>query len=153
VKRILKRLLLAAAVALVGMQFVGPARTNPHSDPGKALARRVQVPPDVQAVLSRSCTNCHSNETRWPWYAHVAPLSWSVINHVNEGRGHFNLSDWPSSPEEGADLLDEACREVKRGTMPLKEYTWVHRDAILSDAEKRLLCQWANRSADTLMGD
>jgi Haem-binding domain len=151
VKRIVKRLLIVAVAALAGIQFVGPARTNPPSDPAKALARRVEIPPPVEAVLDRSCRHCHSNATRWPWYAHVAPVSWAVINHVNEGRGQLNLSDWPSSPEEGADLLDEVCAQVKKGRMPLREYTWIHRDARLSGADRTLLCQWANASADRLM--
>jgi Haem-binding domain len=151
VSRIVKRLSIVVAAALAGMQFIGPARTNPASDPAGALARRVEVPPGVEAILARACRNCHSNDTRWPWYAYVAPVSWTVIDHVNEGRGQFNLSDWPPSPEEGADLLDEVCSQVKEGRMPLREYTWIHREARLSAADRAELCRWANASADRLM--
>lgn len=148
--RILKRTLLVVAAALVVAQFVGPRRTNPVSDPAMNLQRRVPIPADVDAILTRSCRNCHSNETAWPWYAYVAPLSWSVIDHVNEGREHMNLSDWSHTSEEGADLLDKVCKQVRRGNMPMKSYTWIHRSAILSDADKKRLCRWATDAADTL---
>ena len=73
----------------------------------------------VQSILDRSCRNCHSNQTVWPWYSHVAPVSWNVIWHVNDGRGSMNMSDWPAGPEEAADLLDGICDEVKKGKMPM----------------------------------
>ena len=150
-KRILKRTLLTLVAALVVAQFVGPSRTNPPTDAAKTLHSRTPIPADVDAILTRSCRNCHSNETRWPWYAHVAPMSWSVISHVNEGREHLNLSEWTHTPEEGADLLDSVCKEVRRGTMPIASYTWIHRSAILSDADKKTLCRWTADAADALM--
>jgi Haem-binding domain len=149
--RILKRTLLVTAAGLLVAQFVGPRRTNPPSDPAKSLARKTSIPRDVDAILTRSCRNCHSNETRWPWYAYVAPPSWSVIGHVNEGRAHLNFSDWTHSSEEGADLLDGVCKEIRRGRMPVPSYTWIHRDAALSDADKKRLCRWAADAADDLM--
>jgi hypothetical protein len=149
--RILKRTVLVGVTALVAAQFVGPARTNPSSDPAKGLTRKATIPQDVDAILTRSCRNCHSNETRWPWYSYVAPASWSVIGHVNEGRSHLNLSEWTHTPEEGAELLDSVCSEVRRGRMPLPSYTWIHWDAILSDADKKRLCRWTSDAADDLM--
>ena len=77
-------------------------------------------------------------------------MSWSVISHVNEGREHFNLSDWTHTSEEGAELLDSVCKEVRRGRMPVPSYTWIHRDAVLSDADKKVLCRWAADAADAL---
>lgn len=82
------------AALLVVAQFIRPARTNPVSAPGHALEDVVAVPPAVEAVLTRSCGDCHSDRTRWPWYSQVAPVSWFVINHVQEGRRHMNLSEW-----------------------------------------------------------
>ncbi len=148
---LLRRLLLAGAGVMVGMQFVGPARTNPPFDPANHLAHRVVIPADVATLLDRSCRNCHSYETAWPWYAYVAPVSWAVIGHVNEGRAHMNFSAWPESPEEGVALLDEVCGELEAGRMPLPSYTWIHRSAILSDAERTRLCRWANDTADQLL--
>jgi hypothetical protein len=150
VSRILKRTLLVLVGLLVVAQFVGPKRTNPPTNPARRLSTHVKIPADVNAILTRSCANCHSNETRWPWYAYVAPVSWSVIGHVRDGRDHLNLSSWPTSPEEGVDLLDSVCQEVKRKRMPLPSYTWIHWSAKLSDADRKLLCRWANRAADDL---
>jgi hypothetical protein len=148
--RILQRTLLVAGAVLVVAQFVGPRRTNPVTDPAKTLARKTSIPPDVDAILTRSCRNCHSNETRWPMYSYVAPVSWSVVGHVNHGREAMNLSEWTYTADEGADLLDGVCRQVRRGAMPIPSYTWIHRDAKLSDADKKVLCRWSADAADAL---
>jgi hypothetical protein len=148
--RILKRTLLVTGAVLVVAQFVGPRRTNPVTDPAKTLARKTSIPPDVDAILTRSCRNCHSNETRWPVYSYVAPVSWSVVGHVNQGREAMNLSEWTYTADEGADLLDGVCRQVRRGSMPVPSYTWIHRDAKLSDADKKALCRWSADAADAL---
>src|SRR5687767_12229671 len=86
--------LTALAVLVLAIQFVRPARTNPATDPAATLHAQTAVPPDVAAILERSCRDCHSNGTRWPWYSNVAPVSWWVIDHVNHGRSHFNFSEW-----------------------------------------------------------
>jgi hypothetical protein len=148
---VVKGLLAAAIVIFVGIQFVGPARTNPPFAASQTLHAAAKIPADVHGILSRSCWNCHSNETTWPWYSHIAPLSWSVIGHVNTGREHMNFNVWQHSPEEGADLMDSVCTQVKRGKMPLREYTWMHWDAKLSAADVKRLCTWANDTADALM--
>jgi hypothetical protein len=138
-------------IVLAGIQMFGPARTNPQTAPAQALAAKVPVPDHVRTVLQRSCMDCHSNETRWPWYSRVAPISWAVVGDVNQGRDHMNLSEWTYTPEEGADLLDNVCRQIKRRKMPLTGYTWMHWDSKLSDEEIKQVCAWANDSADRLV--
>jgi hypothetical protein len=140
-----------AVLVLAGLQFVGPARTNPPVAPSLVLAAQVPVPVDVHTVLKRSCWNCHSNETVWPWYAYVAPVSWRVVADVNAARDQVNFTEWRHSPEEGADLLDSLCQQVKRHRMPLWSYTRIHRDAALSDQEIKQLCAWARDAADRLV--
>src|SRR5687767_12011008 len=81
-------------ILVVAIQFVRPARTNPVRDPTHALSAMRPMPSHVAAVFDRACRDCHSNDTRWPWYSHVAPVSWFVIDHVNHGRSHFNASEW-----------------------------------------------------------
>ena len=146
-KRLFVRLILVLVILLAGAQFVRPARTNPRTDPAKVITKTIAVPPDVQAIIDRSCRNCHTNDTTWPWYSEVAPMSWSVIEHVNHGREHMNFSDWPSGPEEAADLLDSTCKEVKEGRMPHTQYLLLHSEARLSDADKKKLCDWSNAAA------
>ena len=81
------------------MQLVRPARTNPPTDRPRTLFARVTVSAADRRGAERACRDCHSNDTRWPWYSNVAPVSWFVIDHVNHGRSHFNYSDWAGSQE------------------------------------------------------
>jgi hypothetical protein len=137
-------------IVLAGIQIFGPARTNPSTTPAQALSAKVPIPDRVQAVLARSCVDCHSNQTHWPWYSYVAPVSWGVIGDVNNGRDHMNLSDWTYTPEEGADLLDGICKQVKRRRMPLTMYSWMHPVSKLSDDDVKALCAWSNDAAEQL---
>jgi hypothetical protein len=102
------------------------------------------MPAHVAQVFDRACRDCHSNETRWPWYSHVAPVSWFVIDHVNHGRSHFNYSDWSQyEPDEAAQLLKKACELAQQRAMPLRTYTLMHRSARLTRAEVTALCAWS----------
>src|SRR3954467_1302751 len=92
--KVLKWLAVATAIVLIGMQFFGPVKSNPAIDNRQTLQAHAQVSPEVNAILDRSCNDCHSNATRWPWYSNVAPVSWFVIDHVNDGRDNLNLSEW-----------------------------------------------------------
>src|ERR1051325_10620112 len=92
-KRILKFAALLLILIVVGIQFVRPARTNPAVDESQTIFARTQMTPEVAAILDRSCRDCHSNKTVWPWYTNVAPVSWWLSNHVNEGRHNLNYSE------------------------------------------------------------
>ena len=143
-KRFLKLAALAVLMLFAAIQFVRPPRTNPPSDPQAALGAHVAVPVDVAAVFDRSCRDCHSNDTQWPWYSQVAPVSWFVIDHVNHGRSHFNYSEWTKYDRaERAKLIEGSCEIVQKGAMPLESYLWMHRGARVSTAETAALCQWA----------
>jgi heme-binding protein len=143
--KILKWLGIALVCLFVGLQFVRPARTNPPVDPSQTIQTRVQIPLEVAAIVDRSCQDCHSNATRWPWYSNVAPFSWLLVDHVNEGRQHLNLSEWGRlDTRRAGKKLEEICEEVKDGTMPIDSYTWIHRSAKLSAEDVKTLCDWAN---------
>lgn len=147
----LKGFLVVVSVVFVGLQFFGPARINPPVDAARTLHAKSAIPQEVKSVLDRSCWNCHSNETKWPWYSYVAPMSWMVIGHVEDGRSVLNFTEWGYSPEEGADLMDSVCAQVKRKRMPLREYTWMHWGATLTDDEVKRICAWSGETADLLM--
>jgi hypothetical protein len=139
-KKWLRRIAIVLAVAFLAIQLYRPARTNPPADPQYAL----RAPAHVQSILDRSCRDCHTNETHWPWYTNVAPFSWILVDHVNEGRGELSLSNFRAyTPKEADHLLEEICEETEKGNMPLPEYLWLHREARLSAADKRVLCVWA----------
>jgi hypothetical protein len=101
--------------------------------------------PEVAGLLERSCDDCHSNRTDWPWYSRVAPASWFVVDHVNHGRQHLNFSDWARYDDhEAGEMLEQICIEAKKGAMPLDSYTLLHGDAKLSPADIKTLCDWTN---------
>lgn len=143
IMRILKWLAIIIVCLLVGMQFIRPAKSNPATAASQALAAHVQVSPQVASILDRSCADCHSNQTRWPWYSNVAPVSWFVIDHVNHGRSHLNFSEWSRYEKREAEgLLGQMCKEVQAGVMPMTSYTRVHRGAVLSAEDVKVLCEW-----------
>ena len=145
IRKILKWTAIALAVIFVALQFIRPARTNPPIDESRTILARTHVTPEAAAIMDRSCNDCHSNQTRWPWYSNVAPVSWFVIDHVNVGRREMNFSDWAQySTDDQQGLLKKICREVKEGAMPLSSYLRMHHDAKLSNEDVRTLCDWAN---------
>jgi hypothetical protein len=151
IQKILKWTAIALAVIFIGLQFIRPARTNPPIDESRTIQARTQLTPEAAAILDRSCNDCHSNQTRWPWYTNVAPVSWFVINHVNAGREEMNLSDWAQySTDEQDHLLKKICREVKSGGMPLSSYLRLHHDAKLSEEDVKVLCDWTNAESERL---
>jgi hypothetical protein len=142
------RIALAIGAVIVAIQIVPVDRSNP---PVEGV---VAAPPEVYAVLKRSCFDCHSNETKWPWYSYVAPVSWLVAHDVHEGRGHMNFSEWNRLvPEEQADHIDHCWKMVAKGKMPLSYYLPMHPDAKLSDADKLLIYDWAKASGTGEVGD
>ncbi len=144
-RRVMRWSMIAVIAGAAAIQFVRPARTNPITVPDRTLAARVPIDRDVSAVLNRACRDCHSNDTRWPWYSNVAPVSWFVIDHVNHGRRHFNYSDWAQyGPEDAKRILKNTCAFARKETMPMPSYLWMHRDARLSDADIVALCDWTD---------
>ena len=141
----LRWVVIAGVCGLVISQFFGPAKSNPVADASQAIDTRLQVTPQVTAILDRSCNDCHSNKTRWPWYSNVAPVSWFVIDHVNEGRRNLNFSEWGRYTQRDVDgLLKKMCREVKAGAMPLSSYTPLHPGSKLSAEDVKTLCDWTD---------
>ena len=103
------------------------------------------------AIVNRSCANCHSDNTSWPWYSYVPPASWLVEKDVAEARSHFNLSGWASyNSEKKAELLADIARVVANREMPLPPYLLLHKEARLSDADVQALVGWAGRERRTL---
>ncbi len=150
-KRILKIALIVLVVIFLGMQAVRPARTNPPVDESQTINARTQITPQVAAIFDRSCRDCHSNKTVWPWYTQIAPISWWLSNHVNEGRRNLNLSEWGKLPPDRQDRkLRQICDQVQDGVMPLSSYTPMHPLAKLSEQDKKILCDWTEAERQRL---
>jgi cytochrome c551/c552 len=138
VKIWLKRVGFLLVVVLIAIQFVPLARTNP---PERAKA---PAPEDVQVLLQRACFDCHSNETRWPWYAYVAPVSFLIARDVSEGRREVNFSLWNQyNAQREARKRKEIVEQVQSGKMPQWYYLLLHPDAKLSDADRQTIIKWA----------
>ena len=136
--RTLRRTALTAALVLGGIQLWPAGRTNPPTTAG------LDAPPEVTAILRRACFDCHSNETRWPWYAYVAPVSWWMVHDVDEGRRELNFSEWGALPEKkrerrAAKMIDE----IEEDEMPPASYRRMHGDARVAERELEVLRAWA----------
>lgn len=129
-KRFFRIVGIIILIILVGIQFIPLDRTNP------AVSREVQWDsPATRELAQRACFDCHSNETLWPWYSYVAPVSLRVYSHVEEGREHLNFSAWDQPNVD----LEEVVENIERGGMPLSDYLLMHPEAKLNDSEKQTL--------------
>ena len=143
-KKFFKRMAIVLAVIFLAIQVVRPVRTNPPVPRGRSIHSLMQVPPNVAEIFDRSCRDCHSSDTRWPWYSNVAPVSWFLIDDVNHGREHMDLSDWADYDNvQQQAMLEDICKQTSKGAMPIGSYLLMHREAKLSAAEVRTLCEWS----------
>lgn len=125
------------------IQFIPVNKTNKPVVAKMDFVKIYQTPTAVQNILKKACYDCHSNETVYPDYAHVAPISWSIKNHVNEGRDHLNLSEWGTFNKDlKKNMLERSVHSVKDYTMPLPAYISKHPTANLSKAEREILAQY-----------
>ena len=139
-RKILIRTAVAVLALLLGIQFVPVERSN------SVVQAEILAPPEIREILERSCYDCHSNTTRWPWYSRVAPVSWFVAKHVRKGREELNLTEWPLFDDDAQRyLLGEMKSEVKMGEMPLESYLLVHRNAVLDSDTRLELITWLDR--------
>jgi hypothetical protein len=146
VRKVLKYMLTTIVVIGALIQFYRPARTNLPVNPVHTIQAHTNMPPDVEATLRRACFDCHSNESRWPWYSNVAPASWLLTQHVNGARQQMNFSEWDrESGPRAVRRFDSICDEVTQGGMPLPSYLILHADARLSPEDVKSICAWTQR--------
>ncbi len=132
-----RKIFIGLVVFAVLSQLIPLSRSNPP------VTFRIEVPQEVQAILSRSCFDCHSNETAWPWYSWVAPVSWLVVFDVHDGRRHLNFSTWGEYPKEKQEKLrKEIWKTVDEGDMPPFQYLPAHPNARLSEKDKTVVNAW-----------
>ncbi len=145
--KIVKKIAIALLVVLVGMQFFRPDKNQAEGDYVAAFVAETQPSPEVQGILKSACYDCHSANTNYPWYSNVAPISYWLADHIEEGKEHLDFSDWANYTDKKKDhKLEELVEEVKEGEMPLNEYTWTHADARLTQEQITALLTWAEET-------
>lgn len=140
-----KKILYGLLIVLVVIQFIRPGRNISEVPSANDIRVHYSVPAEVESILKRACFDCHSNNTYYPWYTNIQPVGWWLQNHINEGKGELNFSEFAAySPKKADHKLEEVVEMVEEKEMPLKSYTWVHRDAVLNAQEIETLVNWAN---------
>lgn len=138
-----KVIIIIVLAILVIIQLKRINTTNPEILLDQDFLYAVNAPDDINKILKTSCYDCHSNQTIYPWYSKVAPVSWILENHILEGRSHINFSEWTSYQEKKKNKIIEECiEEIEGGNMPLKPYTLLHPDAKLTAEAKKNLIGW-----------
>lgn len=142
--KLVKRILVGLLIVLVLLQFWRPEKNASTENVVADFEAQTQPSNEVALILEQKCYDCHSNNTVYPWYAEVAPISLWIDGHIEEGREHFNVSDWASWDLEKKDhKMDELVEEVEEGHMPEDSYTWIH--GKLSQEEKEMLMAWGKK--------
>jgi len=132
-----KKILIALAIIVIGIQFIPVDRKNPP------VTMDINAPKNVASILRTSCYDCHSNETNWPWYSYVAPVSFMVAGDVEDGRKRLNFSEWDKyDTDKQIKLLVEMIEEVEKEEMPLTMYTFTHPNSKLDPNRIKLLKEW-----------
>jgi hypothetical protein len=142
---------ISLVTLFLAAQLYQPERTNPPVDETLTIFSTLNVPADVKAILDRSCTDCHTNSTSWPWYSYVAPTSWLTARDVKKGRASMNLSVWGTYRKtRQAGKLDNIVEQLAEDKMPLKPYRMMHPGSVLSKQEIDLVTHWAERERERL---
>lgn len=139
-----KKILLTLLVVIVLIQFIRPAKNKSSQVSANDISRHYTVPANIEGILKRSCNDCHTNHTTYPWYTNIQPVGWWMQHHVNEGKSHLNFSEFASyAPKRQHHKLEETIEMIKEEEMPLNSYLWVHGNAKLSAEDQATLVNWA----------
>lgn len=142
--------MLALLVMLLVMQAFRPTK-NLSANTENDISVSYAVPTDVKTILAKACNDCHSNKTEYPWYANIQPVAFWLNDHVLDGKRHMNFNEFNKYRiAKQYKKLEECIDEVKEGEMPLESYTIIHKNAILTEAEKTALTNWCMTIRDSI---
>ena len=149
--KIVKKILWVLLAAFIIIQFFHPAKNQSIEVLPSDISRNYQEPAEVQTILAKSCNDCHSNNTHYPWYNNIQPVAWWLNNHVLDGKRHLNFSEFTTMRvARQYKRMNDCIETIKKNEMPLDSYTWIHKDAILNDSEKQTLYAWCNTLRDSI---
>jgi hypothetical protein len=140
-----RKILIGLLVILVVLQFIRPEKNISAERSANHISNKYAVPANVEGIFKKACYDCHSNNTSYPWYANLQPVGLWLADHVKEGKGEMNFDEFLTySPKKAHHKLEECIEMVKEGEMPLGSYTWIHKDAVLTQDEKVAITDWAS---------
>jgi len=151
--KFLKYFLYVIVALFFLIQFFPSDLPENNDDISKDIMLTEQAPEDVKLILSKACYDCHSNQTNYPWYSYVAPVSWLIAKDTRLGREELNFSEWKElSKRKKIKVLNEIAEEIEEKEMPLDIYTVIHKDAILSDEEIEIITNWTTSVSNKILG-
>ena len=138
----MRKAFLSILVGLILIQFIRPEK-NDSGDFTKDYTSVMQVPDEVKDIIKTSCYDCHSNKTKYPWYSEIAPVSWFLAHHINEGKEHLNFSEWALyNKDQKGHVINDLEEYLEEQKMPLKSYLWIHKEARLTQEQYEILLAW-----------
>lgn len=149
-----KKILLGLLVVFVVIQFIQPEKNISKAVQANHIATKYTVPDTIENLLSVACYDCHSNNTKYPWYNNIQPVAWWLASHVNDGKKHLNFDEFTTYSLKRQDhKLEEVIESQTDHWMPLDSYTWIHKEAKLADAQSKLIIDWANETRLKIQSD
>lgn len=147
----LKKILLLLLIGLIIIQFIHPKRNKSTAEQINYIGKIHPISQEVQSILEKACMDCHSNNTRYPWYSNLQPVDWWMTGHINDGKKELNFDEFTNkSLRFQYHKMDETIKQVKENEMPLNSYLWIHKDAKLTQDEKSSLINWAQGIMDSM---
>lgn len=130
-------------ILLITIQFLQPARNYTEETSNNGLGTLYEIPDTISQLLLDACFDCHSNKTQYPWYSHIQPFGWILANHIRKGKEDLNFDEFATySSRKQKNKMKSIVNQIRDNKMPLRSYTWMHKDARLSEEEKKLLINW-----------
>ena len=150
-KKFFKRLFQILILIFIIIQFIRPEKNKAEDISKNDISTIYPVPEDVQSILKTSCYDCHSNNTLYPWYSKIQPVAWWLNSHIQDGKKDLNFSEFASYRiRRQYKKLEEVNDLVKKNEMPIDQYLWIHKNAVLSDQQKLTLANWVTSIRDSI---
>ncbi len=147
-----KKIGLGLLVVLVVIQFIRPVKNQDANVSDKDISKVVQVPDNVSSILKKACNDCHSNYTVYPWYSNIQPVYFWLDHHIDEGKHHLNFSEFGTySAFRQYRKLAEVAEQIEECEMPISSYTLIHKNAVLSADEKKIIVDWAKANSESIL--
>lgn len=146
-----QKILLVILVVIIAIQFIQPARNKSGQVLPTDISKIYNVPENVQAILKKSCYDCHSNNTNYPWYSYIQPGGWWLASHIRRGKADLNFSEFGDySERKQRSKLFSISKSIEDGTMPFPSYIFIHRNSKLSKDDQAIIINWTGKIKDSL---